>query len=219
MAQVKSMRSQKLITESRFFTAVPDSRMRKFPSELPQLWLNLEWDGEIVKKMSFSGQLSPEELVLLESMASLLIGKPMRRLDDLSFRECEAYLRDRNSEPAFSGTTEKEEVFFKKVTQWVRIWPRSEISEKYSFPSGKAPFHQLKLVEKIRELKAFLNSSEILALYQGVCHPELIDVEELTVYIQVPYDSKEEKILFEKLHLLGVEVFGEENLNFIPEVP
>jgi hypothetical protein len=39
----------------------------------------------------------------------------------------------------------------------------------------------------------------------------------MTVYINAPYGSQKEKELFEELHLLGVEAFQDENLNFIPE--
>jgi hypothetical protein len=42
-------------------------------------------------------------------------------------------------------------------------------------------------------------------------------VEELTVYIQAPYSTNEEKSMFEELHALGVVTFQEESLNFIPD--
>ncbi len=72
-------------------------------------------------------------------------------------------------------------------------------------------------MDKVREIKAFLNSPEILTLYQNLPRPELVDVEDLTVYIHAPYESQREKSLFEELHILGVEAFQEENLNFIPD--
>jgi hypothetical protein len=150
-------------------------------------------------------------------MASLLIGKPITKLDELSIRECEAFLRDRNSEEAFDGMTESDEAELKKVFQWIRVWPKFEVAKDYTFPSEKGPFARLKLVDKIKEVKAFLNSPEILTLYQDLPRPELVDVEDLTVYIHAPYESQREKSLFEELHILGVEAFQEENLNFIPE--
>ena len=73
------------------------------------------------------------------------------------------------------------------------------------------------MVDKIRELKAFLSSFEVRELYQGSVAPELIDVEDLTVYIQAPYQSEQDRARFEELHILGVSMFQEENLNFIPE--
>jgi hypothetical protein len=75
----------------------------------------------------------------------------------------------------------------------------------------------LKLVDKVRELKAFLSSVEVHDLYKDCLRPELVDVEDLTVFIQAPYSSELERSLFEELHLLGVATFQEENLNFIPE--
>src|SRR5690606_122228 len=110
-----------------------------------------------------------------------------------------------------------DELELRKIFQWVRAFPRLSPSKDYSFPSEKGPFRTLKLVDKIRELKAFLNSPEILTLYENLPRPELVDVEDLTVYIHAPYNSQRERSLFEELHNRGVEVFQEENLNFIPE--
>ena len=150
-------------------------------------------------------------------MGRLMINKPITRMDTLTVRECEAFLRDRNSEVAIDGLTDSAEEKFKKFFQWIRQWPRITDSEEYHFSSEKGPFSRLKLVDKVREIKAFLCSSQITELYQNVALPELVDVDDLTVYVQVPYSSDKEKSLFEELHLLGVEAFQEESLNFIPE--
>ena len=57
----------------------------------------------------------------------------------------------------------------------------------------------------------------MIELYRGLKLPELVDVEELTIYIDCPYSSEEERNIFEKLHMLGAKIFREEELNFIPE--
>jgi hypothetical protein len=191
--------------------------MKRFPGDGVTLWVNLEWDQGNVKNLSFFGQLEDHQKIILESMASLLIGKPITLLDTISIRECEAFLRDRNSENALEGMSEVQENELRKVFQWVRAWPRTEASQVYAFSSEKGPFYQLKLVDKIKEIKAFLNSPEILTLYQNVARPELVDVEDLTVYIHAPYESQRDRALFEELHILGVEAFQEESLNFIPD--
>lgn len=191
--------------------------MKKYPDEKLNLWMGVEWEMNNVKNLSFTGELSDSHKVILESMANLLIGKPITKLDDLSVRECEAYLRDRNSEKALEDLSESEELELRKIFQWVRAFPRLSPSKDYTFSSEKGPFSSLKLVDKIREIKAFLNSPEILTLYENLPRPELVDVEDLTVYIHAPYNSQREKSLFEELHIRGVEVFQEENLNFIPE--
>ena len=190
--------------------------MKKYPGAL-DLWVGLEWDLNIVKNLSFFGTLDDSQKVILESMANLLIGKPITKLDDLSVRECEAFLRDRNSEKAIDEMTETDESELKKVFQWIRTFPRVSPPKEYSFSSEKGHFRTLKLVDKIREIKAFLNSPEILTLYENLPRPELVDVEDLTVYILAPYDTQREKSLFEDLHIRGVEAFQEEDLNFIPE--
>ena len=217
MANVKSVRAKKILEAPRFFKTQKEPVMKKYPGERPSLWVGLEWEMNNVKNLSFYGDLEEFEKAILESMANLLIGKPITKLDDLSVRECEAFLRDRNSESSIDEMSETEEMELKKIFQWIRVFPRLSPSEEYSFPSGKGPFRDLKLVDKIRELKAFLNSPEILTLYENLPRPELVDVEDLTVYILAPYESQREKALFEELHILGVEAFQEENLNFIPE--
>ncbi len=217
MAHVKSVRAKKILEAPRFYKAEKEPAMKKYPGEGSSIWVGLEWELNNVKNLSFSGDLKDHELVLLESMAKLLIGNPITKLDELSVRECEAFLRDRNSEKSIGEMTETEEAELRKVFQWIRVFPRSSPSKDYTFPSEKGPFRELKLVDKIRELKAFLNSPEILTLYENLPRPELVDVEDLTVYILAPYESQREKALFEELHILGVEAFQEENLNFIPE--
>jgi len=99
----------------------------------------------------------------------------------------------------------------------MKAWPRQVIARDYEFHSQNAPFRTLKLVDKVKEIKGFLSSPEIVGLYQGSVPPVLVDVDDLTVFIQVPYETAKEKSLFEELHILGVSAFQEENLNFIPE--
>ncbi len=217
MVTIKSQRAHKLLEHPIHIKNQQDSLMKRFPGEEINLWVALEWDGANVKKLSFAGDLQDHQKILLESMASLLIGKPITKLDDLSLRECEAFLRDRNSENALEGMTEVEENELKKVFQWIRVWPRYEAPVEYHFSSEKGPFYRLKLVDKIKAIKAFLNSPEILTLYENMARPELVDVEDLTVYIHAPYSSERERSAFEELHLLGVAAFQEENLNFIPD--
>jgi hypothetical protein len=214
---VKSQRAKALLSRPRFVKLELDADMKRYPGDRIALWCKVELDLNIVKNLSFFGQLSDAETVLLESMASLLIGKPIIKLDDLTVRECEAFLRDRNSEAAIDEMTDNLEAQLRKVFQWIRATPSRGPAKEYRYPSEKGPFRVLKLVDKVRELKAFLNSPEILILYQGMTLPELVDVDELTVYIHAAYESQREKGLFDSLHLLGVQAFQEVNLNFIPD--
>lgn len=217
MVIIKSNRAKNLLTNPRFFKPELDPQMKRYPGDDLILWVRLDWEQNYVKNLSFFGQLSDFQKIILESMASLLINKPIALLDTLSVRECEAFLRDKNSETAFDGMTEVDESVLKKVFHWIKVWPKVTPPKEYTFSSEKGPFEQLKVVDKIKEIKAFLNSPEILTLYQNLARPELVDVEDLTVYIHAPYGSAEEKSIFEELHILGVEAFQEENLNFIPD--
>lgn len=217
MALIKSLRARKLLEGPVHIKDERESSMKRFPGGGIDLWVSLEWDQQNVKNLSFYGEIEDHQKIFLESMASLLINKPITKLDDLSLRECEAFLRDRNSESSVEGMTENEEEVLKRVFQWIRVWPPFESAKSFTFSSENGAFHQLKLVDKIKAIKAFLNSPEILTLYQNLPRPELVDVEDLTVYIHAPYSSQSERTLFEELHILGVEAFQEENLNFIPE--
>ena len=216
MIEVNSERAKLILAHPKHISTVRSTAMRKYPGH-PDLWVELEWENQSVKNLSFFGTLQDYEKVLLESMASLLKGKKIETLNSLSARECEAYLRDKNSVLAIVGMTESIEKDLKSLFTWISHWPRQVIGRVYTFPSEKGPFHKLSLVDKIKEIKSFLLSPEILTLYEKFPRPELVDVEGLTVYIDAPYATQEEKALFEELHILGVEAFQEENLNFIPE--
>lgn len=181
------------------------------------LWAHLDWEHGNVKKLSYFGDLSDGFVLVMESMANLLIGKNISFLSELSVRECEAFLRDRNSQMSFEDLSPQDESELRKIFQWLRNFPLPKISREYQFSSQKGPFGALKLVDKVRELKAFLNSPEILNLYQRSVSPELVDVDDLTVYVSVPYRTENDRALFDELHTMGVETFREESLNFIPE--
>lgn len=217
MIEIKSERGKKILETPRFFKTEEVGGMKRFPGNDIELWVSVELEGDFVKNLSLFGQIEDYQKVLLESMASLLINKPITLLEALTLRECEAFLRDRNSELALSEMSEEQENILKKVFFWIRNWPKKLQAKEYQFSSEKGPFSRLKLVEKISEIRAFLNSPEILALYKNRTKPELVDVEDLTVYIQAPYGNEEDRELFEELHILGIEAFQEESLNFIPD--
>ncbi len=217
MVKVNSTRAGKILEAPRFLKSELTPSMRKFPGDDISLWIDVEGDFQSVKNLSFYGQLEPVHILILESMASLLVGKKIALLETLSVRECEAFLRDRNSEPAIEGWGQNEEKLFQTVFQWIRAWPFKNFSQNYVYSRDKGPFRLLRLADKVRELKAFLTSAEISTLYQDTRLPELVDVEELTVYVDAPYSGESDRELFEKLHEIGVKVFGEDELNFIPE--
>lgn len=217
MIEIKSQRANRTLSALKHWSHERMPLMKRFPNDELILWAQVDLEGNIVKNLSFFGQLENFQVVILESMATLLINKPITKLVDLSIRECEAFLRDRNSEEAIAGMTENDEILLKKVFQWISSWSIQSPAVTYHFSSEKGPFRSLKLVDKIKEIKGFLNSPEILTLYNDLHRPALVDVNDLTVYIQAPYESQREKSLFEELHILGVEAFQEEDLNFIPE--
>jgi hypothetical protein len=217
MVEVKSQRAKEILKRLQHFVLEKGPSMRKFPGEL-ELWVELEWENISVKNLSFSGNLPDHLKILCESMASLVVGKKSDQFGKLSLRECEAFLRDRNSEASIEGMTESDEKIFKSLLSWLAHWPKPMVGTSYQFSSEKGPFKRLSLIEKIKEIKAFLSSSEILTLYKNQTRPELVDVDEVTIFVLAPYTTSEEKALFEELHLQAIATFQEESLNFIPEV-
>ena len=217
MVEVKSVRAKKLLDTPVSIKNDLLTGMKRFPFDDVKVWASLEWDQNNVKNLSFFGELNEGQRIILEALGLLMKNKAINYLDQISLRECEAFLRDRNSEAAITGMSEEEENFFKRMSRWLRSWSRGEVGQNYKFPSEKGPFKQLKLVDKIREMKAYLASAQILTLYQDKAAPELVDLEDLTVYVQAPYATDSDKEVFHELHILGVEAFQEENLNFIPE--
>jgi hypothetical protein len=217
MVEVKSARALKLLEVPVSLKNEMQTGMKRFPFDDVKVWASLEWDQNNVKNLSFYGELNNGERIIVEALGLLMKKKAITYLDQISLRECEAFLRDRNSEPAVTGMTEAEENFFKRLVRWLRSWSRIEGGANYKFTNEKGAFRQLKLVDKIREMKAYLASAQILTLYENLIAPELVDLEDLTVYIQAPYATDSEKKAFQELHTLGVEAFQEENLNFIPE--
>lgn len=215
--QIKSQRALNLLKNPVAFVSPDPTQMRKYPSDDLNLWVKIERENQNVKKLSFAGSVADHEKVLLEAVSALMKARPLTVLENLNLRECEAFLRDRNSEMALENIPATDEARFKKFFAWLRILPTETPAQEYQFSSEKGPFSKLKLVDKIRELKAFLSSFEVRDLYRGMVAPELIDVDDLTVYIQAPYQSERDRALFEELHILGVSTFQEENLNFIPE--
>ncbi len=217
MVLIKSERAKKWLTDPVAWVAPDPSQMRRYPADDLPIWVKVERENQNVKNLSFAGDVQDYEKVLLQALAALLKGRPLTLLDQLSLRECEAFLRDRNSELALEGLQPVDEAKFKKFFSWLRILPVEAPAREYEFSSQKGAFGKLKLVEKVREIKAFLNSPEVRELYKNGLQPELVDVDGLTVYIQVPYHSERDRALFEELHIIGVSTFQEEQLNFIPE--
>src|SRR5690606_12936417 len=103
------------------------------------------------------------------------VGKPYLLLEKLSLRECEAFLRDRNSVPAIENLTEDDAQNFQRVMVWLTQFPLPKEVKDYQFSPEKGQFSRLKLVDKIKELKEFLSSSEVMRLYLNRLPPTLVD--------------------------------------------
>lgn len=181
------------------------------------LWLELHGEGAL-EKINFSSSWQRGSQVLLLALTQILKGKPLESAKNLSLREIEAYLRDRNSEPALPS-----EDYMDLSESWPRI--QSQLSSlstasgegrNYEFASGRV-FALLNLSEKIQELKAFFSSETLLGLRRSGGKIELLDVQDFDIFIALDSGSVPEAALLDWLQMKLVEVFREPSLNIIPE--
>lgn len=215
MIELKSKRSQDKLNAPRFF-GVNREGMRTFNGPA-SLLIGFDLESGNVKNLSIQGGLEPWLQVSLEAWGEMVEGKALERMDQVTLKEAEAFLRDRNSELSIEGLTASEEILFKSIISWAKTHVPQKNVSNYLFSSTLGPFRGLKLSEKVREMKNFLSSVEVFSLYGALRLPELVDVDGMTIYIDAPYSSEGERAIFDKLHMLGVSVFKDEDLNFIPE--
>lgn len=181
------------------------------------LWI--EWIGEkSLENLSFSSSWSQGAQVLFLALKEILRGKPLESAKNLSLREIESFLRDRNSEPALPS-----ESFEDLALHWPRIQGQltsisssSQSAGAYEFSAGKV-FAALSLSEKIQELKAFFSSETLLGLRRSGGRVELLDVQEFDVFIALDSGSVPESALLDWLQLKLSETYREPSLNLIPE--
>ena len=81
MIEIKSERAKKILNQPRFLKTERDELMKKFPGNSMMLWVSIEWEHHNVKNLSFFGELEKFQIVLVESMASLLINKPIAAIN------------------------------------------------------------------------------------------------------------------------------------------
>ncbi len=218
MFEILSQRAEALLKAPQHRLMQKKDTMRFFKGELLHCWVDLEIENGSVKNLSYYGDLDPALLVLIEALARIMRNKSLAHFESMTLRECEAFLRDKNSQASLSKLTNELEVEFKRLCTWLRLWPTSSnVSQNFDFDSKKMVFKNLSLVEKIKIIKLFFRSSQVLTLYAGLPAPELIDVVDLDIFIEVPYETEEERELLHHLQELAVEIFQEPEFNFIPE--
>lgn len=195
--------------------------------EIPPSWFkchlpdarSLGWAGHAsVENWGYHGGWSEAEQVLLEALGQLLKNKSWEKITEISLREAEAWLRDRNSVPALpaEGLSVMEELWPRIQQEVVRSFKTKRVLSDYRFPSEKS-FEKLSLSEKIRELKAFFSSDRLSGFYKSGGEIEVLDVEEFTLYVGLHSGSIPEGALLDWLQMTLAEVYREPRLNLIPE--
>lgn len=168
-------------------------------------------------RLRFKGENVDWKIVLSEAMARLCEGKEMSRLDELDLREIDAFIRDRNSEAGW--------ILSKDELKEANIYIQNiKIGLTLSFTEVKIPltwhpgqFRQLSLPERIKTLKSLFQNPFVQNLYRGMGQPNLLDVEDLTVYLHVPYETEDQRGRLDDLHSWLAVTLKEPDLNLIPE--
>lgn len=238
MVRILSQRAMDLLTQEKVFSSLNSvektSQAKKFTFyhwNQRSLWVSVGLDSQIggkkINELCFYPEKSSEadfldyQKVLLIAIKKLSKNRDFSFFRHLTFREIEAFLRDTNSRPSLEGGDATDEKQLHEFIEFVVNFPLknedSPMGEKYDYPPEKGEFCRLNMTSKIKEMNAFLRSKEVLELYQEGISPKLIDIEDETIFVSVPYQSEREKNRFQVLHELGVKTFRDENLNFIPE--
>lgn len=174
--------------------------------------------GETCEGIGYQGPWSSAHRVLFEAAGVLLEKRPWARWQELSAREMEFFLRDKNSQVALP------EEFILEFTQtWQELqaviaqWLQSGVSLRpYSYALG-APFKELPLKDKIHELKAFFLSDKLAPFFQRGGRLEVLDVVECTVYLALDSVDIPPGAFLDWLQIMASETFQEPSLNLVPE--
>jgi hypothetical protein len=180
-------------------------------------WVEFVGDKNL-ERIHFSPSWSVASQLLLLALGEILRGKPLESAKNLSLRELEAFLRDRNSEPSIPSENYQDlEQEWPRIQSQISAVMSTEISSgPYEFAGGRV-FAMLSLSEKIQELKAFFSSETLLGLTRSGGRIELLDVQGFDVFIALDSGSVPESALLDWLQLKLAEIFREPSLNLIPE--
>ncbi len=167
--------------------------------------------------LRFKGANSDWKIVLSEALARICEGKSMERLEKIEWREIDAFIRDRNSEAGWdlSEAEVKEGIGYLQNIKIGVTLSYSEVSLPIVWTAGQ--FKKLSLSERIKTLKSLFQGPFVQNLYRGLDKPNLLDVEDLTVYLQVPYESDTHREKLDELHSWLAYTLKEPDINLIPE--
>lgn len=206
MAQLISNQAKNLLNQPKF--VIKDSSAWSY-------W-KAAGEGEGLR-LRFKGENSDWKIILSEAVARLCEGKAPERLEQLDFREIDAFLRDRNSEPGWElseSEVKEAEGYLQNIKVGITL-SYTEVNLPTVWVHGQ--FKKLSLPDKIKTVKSLFNGPFVQNLYRGITPPALLDVEDLTVFLQVPYETDEHRSRLDDLHSWLVFTLKEPDLNLIPE--
>ena len=179
----------------------------------------LWWSGpQNCEEWGYEGPWTDSEKVMWEAAGVLLKGQKWGRLQEITPRELEFFLRDKNSQMALPEDDIKSFlVYWQDLQSVVLQWLQSGVSLQAYHYTLKVPFKELALRDKIHELKAFFLSDKLSPYYQRGGKLELIDVQECTVYLALETGDIPSGAFLDWLQIIAAETFSEPTLNLIPE--
>lgn len=213
---IQSQRAQTLLEKSAFHMAPPDFSHGKCQYDDGRL---IWWSGSsICESWGYYGPWDLASRALIEAAGVILLKKNWSKVQEISIRELEFFLRDKNSQPAIA-----EDYLDELTSTWhelqssIQNWLRSGVSlQDYHF-SGIVPFRELALAEKIHELKSFFLSKKLSPFYQRGGQLEVVDVLDCTVYLALQTGDIPQGAFLDWLQIITSEEFREPTLNLLPE--
>lgn len=213
---IHSQRAQGLLEKCDFQLAPPSEKHGKCQYDDGRLvW----WRGnEICEGWGYSEAWNLPSKALLEAAGVLILKKNWSKIQEISVRELEYFLRDKNSQVAISDNFLNEFApVWTEIQQAVQHWRHAGVSlQDYHF-SKVIPFKDLPLAEKIHELKSFFLSKKLAPFYQRGGQLEVVDVSDCTVYLALQTGEIPQGAFLDWLQIIACEEFQEPTLNLLPE--
>lgn len=211
-----SQRALALLQTPRFESAAPPTPHGERQYDDGKL---IWWAGkDSCEGFGHHGPWSETEKVLWEAAGVMLKGQKWGRWQEISSRELEFFLRDKNSQRALP-----EEALESFHPLWIEIqsvvvqWLQSGVSLAPYIFTHKVAFRDLSLRDKIHELKAFFLSDKLSPFYQRGGKLEVLDVQDCTVYLALDTADIPQGAFLDWLQIMSAETFHDPTINLIPE--
>ncbi len=197
-------------------------KLKHLLSSLPKNWLMklelrdnanlyaIEVDPGLTQFAYYPAPNTPEDHLFLEALIDCLA---RQKPELVSVREIEAFLKVKNSDNVFSESSRNH--FEQFLIAFKRLIP--SFSGGSSFIPPTKNFEQMKLVEKIEQLKAYFSSKEAQKILKNEVAVDLLDIENEQIYVRLGGKKERFSAVLEGLQWEICQFFQDSRLNLIPE--